>query len=276
MGISALDLLREQALINKSTFCQLVDIEGMIISLTGVDRAKLYSDPPLLNKDKILAVLEMIDRRVSGVSLAYILEKKGFWNIDLIVNENVLVPRPETETLIEIILEQYGNNKLTILDAGTGSGAIALALAHERKRWNLFALDFSSKALSVARENIFNLNLKVKLIRSKWLECISDGVFDLIVSNPPYIDSSDERLKGDGVLFEPLEALVSDNEGLDDLYELIRTSRRCLKPKGTLCLEHAPEQSQDIRLYMEKYEYTDIKLFKDLNGDDRITFATTD
>jgi release factor glutamine methyltransferase len=275
MGISALDLLREQTLLNKSTFCQMVDVEAMIISLTGVDRARLYSDPPLLNKDKIFALLAMIDRRISGVSLAYILEKKGFWNIDLKVNENVLVPRPETETLIELILEQFGNNKLTILDAGTGSGAIALALSHERKRWDVFALDCSSKALSVARENIFNLNLKVKLIRSKWLECISDSAFDLIVSNPPYVDSRDERLKGDGVLFEPLEALVSDNEGLDDLYELIRASRRCLKPKGILYLEHAPEQSKDIRLYMEKYEYTNVKLCKDLNGDDRITFATT-
>lgn len=273
---SALDFLKEQELLNKDSYCQRVDIEFMINLVKGSDRAKLYSSPPLLEENDTQVLLAMIEKRISGVPLAYILGSKGFWNLDLKVNCNVLVPRPETETLIELVLESFDERNIAVLDAGTGSGAIALALAKERELWSICALDLSPEALIVAKQNMIDLSLKINLIRSNWINCIKEKSFDLIISNPPYIDKRDRRLKGDGIVFEPYRALVSDDNGYKDLFEIIRNSKSCLKAGGALYLEHSPEQSKDIRLYLEKYGYTDLKVLKDLNGDNRVTSAIRD
>jgi len=273
---SALNFLREQELLNKDSCCQRTDIEYMITLVTGSDRAKLYSDSLLLKKNDIQVLFSMIKERLSGVPLAYILGTKGFWNLDLKVDRNVLVPRPETETLIESVLENFKKNKISVLDAGTGSGAIALALAKEREQWNIYASDFSIKALMVAKQNMIHLNLNIGLIRSNWTDCLKENSLDLIISNPPYIDAKDIRLKDDGIHFEPYEALVADDNGYKDLFEIVRNSRSCLKRGGVLYLEHSPEQAKDIKLYLEKHGYTDARARKDLNGDNRITFAIRD
>jgi len=272
--VTALDFLSEKIIQNQGSYCQRVDIEFMIRSVINISRAKLYSDSPLLEEKDICLLSKMIEKRISGVPLAYILKKIGFWNLDLYIDDNVLVPRPETESLVEIILQKYGNKKISILDAGTGSGAIALSLASERKDWDIFALDLSEGAIQVARKNMVLHNLKIYFLRSSWLQAISENSFDLIVSNPPYIDSNDKRLLDDGLFYEPQSALVSKDRGYGDLFEIANSSIKCLNNNGELFLEHSPEQAGNIKLYLEKLNYIGIACHQDLNGDDRITAAT--
>mgnify|MGYP006126966727 CR=1 FL=1 len=272
--LTALDFLREKANQNQGSYCQRIDIELMIQSVIDVDRAKLYSDSPLLKQKDVCLLTRMIEKRISGMPLAYILKKIGFWNLDLYINDNVLVPRPETESLIEIILQKYGNKKISILDVGTGSGAIALSLASEREDWDIYALDLSEDAIEVARKNMVIHNLKINFFRSSWLQAISENSFDLIVSNPPYIDSNDKCLLDDGLLYEPQSALVSKDGGYGDLFEIANSSIKCLNMNGELFLEHSPEQAGKIKLYLEELNYIGITCHQDLNGDERITAAS--
>jgi len=218
-------------------------------------------------------LFSMILRRNKGEPLAYILGSKGFWKMDFEVNEHVLVPRPETEVLIETILDQILEDSLTVLDAGTGCGAIALALAIERNQWHVVATDKSGKALQIAKRNKLKLKASVNFLRSNWLDPFGLEQFDLIVSNPPYIDQNDPCLKADGVKFEPLSSLVSKNKGLGDLEEIILRSYNCLKRGGNIFLEHAPWQTNEVKKFLSKSNFIEIKVFKDLNGDERISSA---
>jgi len=213
----------------------------------------------------------MINRRNDGEPLAYIVGKIGFWNIDLKVNKHVLVPRPETETIIELVLNSFDQQSIKILDAGTGSGAIALALASERKNWLIYALEKSENSIKIAIDNMNNLGLHVGFFRSNWLDSIQSSSLDVIVSNPPYIAANDLRLEADGVSKEPLEALVSKDQGFADLNKIIKDSFRCLVKGGRIFVEHAPEQSDLVEEFYKKSNYTAIEVHKDLNGDNRVS-----
>ena len=267
----ASELLKEQILINNDTNCDRIDLEQIFLFILNITRSDFYSKSHYLSSEDYKKLGYMITRRNEGEPLAYILGKKGFWNIDLIINEHVLVPRPETETIMELVLSSYDQQPIKVLDAGTGSGAIALALASERINWLIYALDKSENSIQIAIDNMINLGLYVGFFRSNWLDSIQSFSLDVIVSNPPYIAADDLRLKADGVSKEPVEALVSENQGFADLNKIIKDSFRCLVKGGRIFVEHAPEQSDLVKEFYKESNYTAIEVHKDLNGDNRVS-----
>ena len=267
----ASDLLKEQILINKNTNCDRVDLEQIFLFILKITRSDFYSKSHYLTSKDYKNLSDMINRRNDGEPLAYIVGKIGFWNIDLKVNKHVLVPRPETETIMELVLNSFDQQSIKILDAGTGSGAIALALASERKNWLIYALEKSENSIKIAIDNMNNLGLRVGFFRSNWLDAIQSSSLDVVVSNPPYIDANDLRLKADGVSKEPIEALVSKDQGFADLNKIIKDSFRCLVKGGRIFVEHAPEQSDLVEEFYEESNYTAIEVHKDLNGDNRVS-----
>ncbi len=267
----ASELLKEQILINNDTNCDRIDLEQIFLFILNITRSDFYSKSHYLRLEDYKKLGDMITRRNDGEPLAYILGKKGFWNIDLIINEHVLVPRPETETIMELVLSSYDQQSIKVLDAGTGSGAIALALASERINWLIYALDKSENSIQIAIDNMINLGLHVGFFRSDWLDSIQSSSLDVIVSNPPYIAAGDLRLKADGVSKEPVEALVSDNHGFADLNKIIKDSFRCLVKGGRIFVEHSPEQSDLVEEFYKESNYTAIEVHKDLNGDNRVS-----
>ena len=267
----ASDLLKEQILINKNTNCDRVDLEQIFLFILKITRSDFYSKSHYLTSKDYKNLSDMINRRNDGEPLAYIVGKIGFWNIDLKVNKHVLVPRPETETIMELVLDSFDQQSIKILDAGTGSGAIALALASERKNWLIYALEKSENSIKIAIDNMNNLGLRVGFFRSNWLDAIQSSSLDVVVSNPPYIDANDLRLKADGVSKEPIEALVSKDQGFADLNKIIKDSFRCLVKGGRIFVEHAPEQSDLVEEFYEESNYTAIEVHKDLNGDNRVS-----
>ena len=267
----ASDLLKEQILINKNTNCDRVDLEQLFLFILKIKRSDFYSKSHYLTSEDYKNLSDMINRRNDGEPLAYIVGKIGFWNIDLKVNKHVLVPRPETETIIELVLNSFDQQSIKILDAGTGSGAIALALASERKNWLIYALEKSENSIKIAIDNMNNLGLHVGFFRSNWLDSIQSSSLNVVVSNPPYIAANDLRLEADGVSKEPLEALVSKDQGFADLNKIIKDSFRCLVKGGRIFVEHAPEQSDLVEEFYEESNYTAIEVHKDLNGDNRVS-----
>ena len=248
---------------------QSLDLELMACSLFDIDRSKLFSSYILLDQKKKAQFLSMIQRRNSGEPLAYILGEKEFWNVELEINDQVLVPRPETETLIEDILLSFNQHRLSVLDLGTGSGAISLALKKEREEWNIFSSDFSEKALGIAKTNSLKNDLHIFLACSNWLNAFRPNSFDLIISNPPYIKEDDLRLESDGLSHEPRSALISGPLGIEDLYTISDNAKDFLKKRGWLYLEHAPQQAEELKFSLTDLGYINITQLIDLNGDPR-------
>ena len=247
-----------------------LDVELLILDLLKIDKNILYREDPVLSSRQLKELEALVRRREQGEPLAYILKSKGFWSLDLFVDENVLVPRPETEIIIEKILESFDTSQKTVLDLGTGSGAIGLSLSKERKDWGVFCSDISFDAIKVARKNKYKNEVDAIFINSDWLEAYADNTFDIIVSNPPYIDPDDPRIHSDGLKYEPIHALISGQKGLKDIQTIICQSQEVLVNKGSLFIEHGHDQSGEVELLLEKYNFSDIRKFKDLNGDDRV------
>ena len=247
-----------------------LDIELLILDLLKIDKNILYREDPVLSSRQLKELEALVRRREQGEPLAYILKSKGFWSLDLFVDENVLVPRPETEIIIEKILESFDTSEKTVLDLGTGSGAIGLSLSKERKDWGVFCSDISFDAIKVARKNKYKNEVDAIFINSDWLEAYADNTFDIIVSNPPYIDPDDPRIHSDGLKYEPIHALISNQKGLKDIETIIYQSKEILVNKGSLFIEHGHDQSGEVELLLEKYNFSDIRKFQDLNGDDRV------
>ena len=247
-----------------------LDVELLILDLLKIDKNILYREDPVLSSRQLKELEVLVRRREQGEPLAYILKSKGFWSLDLFVDENVLVPRPETEIIIEKILESFDTSEKTVLDLGTGSGAIGLSLSKERKDWGVFCSDISFDAIKVARKNKYKNEVDAIFINSDWLEAYADNTFDIIVSNPPYIDPDDPRIHSDGLKYEPIHALLSDQKGLKDIETIICQSKEVLVNKGSLFIEHGHDQSGEVELLLEKYNFSDIRKFQDLNGDDRV------
>lgn len=257
-------------LTQSSTLSSQLDIELLVLYLLNIDKNVLYRDNPSFTEETCNELKELIKRREKGEPLAYLTNQIGFWNLSLYVDNKVLVPRPETETLVQSILETFGSKQIRVLDLGTGSGAIGLSLAKERKNWEIMCSDMSLEAIKVTKKNMLMNSLNVSMINSNWLAAFKNECFDLIVSNPPYINPSDPRVLSDGLKFEPIEALVSDCGGFKDIEQIVKESSKSLHNSGYLFLEHGYDQSDKVVSIFENYDFSQIRTFKDLNGDDRV------
>lgn len=217
----------------------------------------------------------LIIRRINGEPVAYILGCREFYGLKLKVTPDTLIPRPDTETLVEVALEKIAPNLLlSICDLGTGTGAIALAIAKNRPNAEVMAVDFSAKALDVARQNAKDLAiLNCHFLQSDWLSALKNQRFDVIVSNPPYIKSNDQHLKQGDLRFEPLFALASGKDGLDDINTIISQAKNHLKPSGWLMLEHGYDQAESVAAMLKIAGFSEVRHAQDLAGIQRVTLG---
>ncbi|PKF60356.1 peptide chain release factor N(5)-glutamine methyltransferase [Psychromonas sp. psych-6C06] len=215
----------------------------------------------------------LVEQRINGVPVAHLTGTREFWSLPLKVNNSTLIPRPDTEILVETALNLCASNA-AILDLGTGSGAIILALASELPQATCTAVDFSEDAVSLARENATLLKINnVSIAQSNWFDNVQ-GTFDVIVSNPPYIADNDHHLKKGDVRFEPLSALVSAENGLADIRLIAEQAIRYLNDNGYLLIEHGFEQGSAVRDIFTSLDYHNINTIKDYGDNDRVTVAT--
>jgi release factor glutamine methyltransferase len=228
-----------------------------------------------LDHDHHLAFKALLKRRLAGEPIAYILGRREFYGLDLAVTPDVLIPRPETELLVDLSLEHIPvNEPKDILDLGTGSGAIALAIASERKSSRILAIDASEQALTVARENAARLGLtNVEFKQGCWFEGLKGHQYDLIVANPPYIPEQDPHLDQGDVRFEPRQALASGEDGMNDLRLIISTAPQYLKPSGWLLVEHGYDQAEACQHQFRLAGFPEIASIPDLAGKDRVTLG---
>ena len=214
----------------------------------------------------------LIQKRLSGTPIAYLLGEKEFWSLPFYVNEHVLIPRPETELLVELALKTT-TKEAVIADLGTGSGAIAIALKHERPQWTVIATDQSTEALNIAKRNAERNKNPIEFYQGNWCEALPSIQLDLIISNPPYIDPQDPHLTQGDLRFEPKSALSAENHGMADIETIAQQAHSFLKPQGWLMLEHGYQQSELVQACLRKNEYQQIETKTDLAGLPRVTIG---
>ncbi|MFQ3199847.1 MAG: release factor glutamine methyltransferase [Zhongshania sp.] len=240
-------------------------------------RSYLYTWPEReLETAQTQQFLILLERRVAGEPIAHILGERDFWSLSLAVSPLTLIPRPDTECLVERALAMLSAlSKPQILDLGTGTGAIALALASERADALVLASDFSAEVISLAEQNRKALGLaNVRLVCSNWFAAIPAQGFSLIVSNPPYIDAQDPHLGDGDVRFEPASALVAAGGGMADLLSIIHEAPAYLLSGGELLLEHGYQQGELVRLALSERGFVDVASQVDYGGNERISWGT--
>lgn len=212
-------------------------------------------------------------RRLDGEPVAHITGNREFWSLELAVTPDVLIPRPETELLVEQALKHIPiNQSVDVVDLGTGSGAIAIAIASERPRANVIATDSSAEALAVAKDNATTHKLqRIEFVHSNWFESLSAKQFDVIVSNPPYVANDDPHLEQGDVRYEPMSALSAGPDGLDDIKTLCADSCAQLKPGGWLVIEHGFDQGLATRGLFEQAGFNSVATYRDLSTNERVT-----
>ncbi len=252
-----------------------LDAELLLAHVLHKPRTWLHTWPEFeLDTAQTQQFQQLVARRTKGEPVAHLLGRQDFWSLSLQVTPDTLIPRPETEQLVELALERIpAGATWQIADLGTGTGAIALALAKERPRCKILATDRSAAALAVARDNGRNHGLaNVEFCQGHWFEALpADMAFDMIVSNPPYIKETDPHLQQGDVRFEPVTALQAGQSGLDDLQHLIRDALPHLKPGGWLLLEHGYDQADAVTQLLQHAGYQQVNDYPDLAGQPRVT-----
>lgn len=263
--------------LNKVSETPKLDAELLLAHVLQVNRSYLYTWPEKIPTSPQQAEFQaLVNKRREGTPIAYLLGQQEFWSLTLRVNEHTLIPRPETELLIELALAKLAACKqhAKIADLGTGSGAIALAIAKERSSDVVYATDQSKEAISIAEYNAHQLALSnITFLQGEWCKALDSHDFDMIVSNPPYIAEKDPHLNQGDLRYEPTAALVSGEDGLADIRIIITQAREYLKPGGWLMLEHGYDQAEKIAKLMQSQGYEDISSHKDLTGHLRVTVA---
>ncbi|TCK01965.1 [protein release factor]-glutamine N5-methyltransferase [Volucribacter psittacicida] len=268
-----------------------LDTHLLLEKVTGKNRAYQFAFADTLLSEKQQQELTcLLQRRLEGEPMAYILGEKEFWSLPLWVSPYTLIPRPDTECLVEsavglvnvFLAPLLTEKRLRILDLGTGTGAIALALAAELTPWaskqgielEIYAVDVVEQAVALAQQNAQRHHLKIKVIQSHWFAQLDpNDKFDLIVSNPPYIDARDEHLQQGDVRFEPRSALVAEQQGLADLHWIVHQAPHFLRPQGWLILEHGWQQAEKVRSFFDKNNWQQVETRQDYGQRDRITLA---
>lgn len=256
-----------------------LDIELLLCHILQKNRTWLFTWPDKsLSDDQQNRFNDFFARRKSGEPIAHIIGQREFWSLPLAVDNSTLIPRPDTELLVETVLELFAQDHPDqlrhCLDLGTGSGAIVLALASEKPVWQLLGVDQSLAAVALAEKNRAHLNfVNVKIQASNWFAQIPAQKFDCIVSNPPYIDPADPHLDQGDVRFEPRSALVAQNAGLADIEWIINQSQDYLKPGGWLLLEHGYDQANAVRELLRAREFILVETRRDLGGNERVSLG---
>jgi len=252
-----------------------LETELLLAHVLGVERSWLYAhgEAPLTPAQQS-ALDELATRRLDGEPMAYLLGFREFYGREFRVTPAVLIPRPETELLVDAGLEILGSDDTSVLDVGTGSGCIALTLAAERPDWQVTAVDLSSAALAVCRDNAARLNLaRVELLHGDLLKPVQGRRFDAILSNPPYVAAGDSHLDQGDLRFEPDMALSADDEGLSVIRRLVQQAPRHLHAGGCLLIEHGYDQAAQVRALLDQQGFIGIESRCDLAGIERITLG---
>ncbi len=219
----------------------------------------------------------LLRRRAGGEPVAQIIGRRGFWSLDLIVTPDTLIPRPETELLVELVLDRLPRTRpAAVLDLGTGTGAVALAIAAERPLADVSAVVARAAALAVARENANEAGLPLRLLEGDWFAPVAGERFDIVASNPPYIAEADPHLRQGDLRFEPIAALASGPDGLDAIRAIVAAAPAHLNPGGWLLLEHGHDQGPAVRRLLTAAGFVRVATERDLEQRDRVTLGRWD
>lgn len=251
-----------------------LDAEILLCKVLEKNRTYLRAWPEqVLTQEQYDSFQVLLKQREKGQPIAYITGHKEFWSREFIVSQHVLVPRPETELLVEQALDLIPDNQTgTVLDLGTGSGAIGITIAAERPAIKVLAIDTSQQALDVAKANAQQHKIdNIQFQLSHWFEQLESQQFNLILSNPPYIDAADPHLKQGDVRFEPNNALIAKQNGLQDIIDIAEAAKHYLLPGGYLLVEHGYNQKQSVQSIFQQLNYTNISNYCDLAGQPRVT-----
>ncbi len=252
-----------------------LDAELLLARALDVARSYLFAHPEdVLDSSAIDRFASVIERRADGLPIAYITGEKEFWSMTLTVSPDVLVPRPESELLVDQALQRIpADEAYSVLDLGTGSGALALSIARERPKCDVTATDVSEAAITVARENANRHALpNIELLSGDWTAPVAGRKFDLIVSNPPYVPSADPDLEH--LKYEPRIALAAGQDGLDEIRRISVEARSVIRSGGTLLIEHGETQQDEVARILSADGWREISHMNDLAGKPRVTVAT--
>ena len=255
-----------------------IEAEEIFMHVLGINKSKMYTNLSIsMTKDEHYQISRILNKRKSDIPLSYLLKKHSFYNHEFFIDENVLIPRPETENIIDQIITMGDKlfrdmKRCIFLDAGCGSGCVGITLAIERPNWNIFLSDINMNAINVAKKNSHLLSHQdIKFICGDWLKPFKPKSFDFIFSNPPYIASSDQRIDQSVLNNEPHSALFSGVDGLNDIKKIILLSKKILSDQGILLVENGIDQTEKISRLLQANDFTDISVHIDYNGHGRFT-----
>ena len=251
-----------------------LDAQVLLTHVLHCNTAHLLAWPEKeLDKEQSTSFLSLVKQRQSGKPVSHLTGVREFWSLDFFVDDSTLIPRPETETLVEFVLNKFtGNRSYKLIDMGTGTGAIAISIAKEKPDWIITASDISTDALELAKKNGKQHHTdNITFVQSSWFENIKTSDFDLIISNPPYIAENDPHLKQGDVRFEPQRALTSGEAGMDDINHLCQHAKDHLASDGWLIVEHGYNQHQLVFDCFTNNGFTQIEQSRDLSGHTRMT-----
>lgn len=251
-----------------------IEAELLVAHAAGLERAAVYAHPEQrLSEQTLERAHAAVRRRATGEPLSHITGSREFWSMSLEVSSNTLTPRPETEHLVDRALQQIrADAPATVLDAGTGSGAIAIAIASERRHADICAVDVSMDALGVARRNAErHAPGRIEFVHASWFDALRGRRFDLIVSNPPYVEAADPCLQASPLRFEPLMALAAGPQGLDAIEHIVAHAPDHLHAEGWLLIEHGADQGPAVRRLMTLRDFDQVSTLRDYAGHERVT-----
>ncbi|WP_417549893.1 peptide chain release factor N(5)-glutamine methyltransferase [Methylophaga sp.] len=250
-----------------------LDIEELLCHVLQCQPLRFITHPEqTLTPQQQQQFVLLIEQRQQGLPVAHLTGVRGFWSLNIEVNQHTLIPRPDTELLVSLALEKIQPG-MRVADLGTGSGAIALAIKADCNDIWMLATDYSEQALMMAKHNAEINQLPIHFVRGQWLSAMQPASLDIIISNPPYIRSDDPHLTNGDLRFEPLSALASGEDGLEDLRQLVRQSAVILKPQGWLMVEHGYDQSSLVQELFQQNGFIEIQAYQDYGQQDRVVIG---